>query len=416
MMDPDHGEHQEDHLASFRVDHLVQLSNNNDPTNLNVSFLPLPGEIMIENNITVNVEEEDITEAIVQKVRDLLTAAQADDTVQDIIEDLPGQEVLIKVHTTAKPKSGKDLFKELIANMESNLETNKENGDYLNYAYSDTEYDTGNVDYTDYYTESDNSHSQEYYDYQENVPNGIDADDLLRGDSNEIKYNIDLTYNEDPSSSDKYTTTEAPNYAFPELLRDLMIFNEIEDIPVKEIEQKKNKDFKISTKYLNFVAKTRNPSKDFPIKNARKDFVLEEKVAENIIPEENLENTADENNRKEDFNNLLVHTSGGRILGKEIMISTGSVVKEYLGIPYARPPTGPLRFKPPQPPLMWNNVRKTITEQPRCWNSFSSNSWEVGSLVTTHSLSSIPRPTSPACLRTVSTCLSGHQGHPPRQE
>ena len=102
------------------------------------------------------------------------------------------------------------------------------------------------------------------------------------------------------------------------------------------------------------------------------------------VSEHNLENIVDENNKKEDINDLLVHTSGGRVFGKEVMISTGAVVKEYLGIPYAKPPLGDLRFKPPQPPLMWNDVRKAITEQPRCWNSFASNSWEVGTSVRKH--------------------------------
>ena len=75
--------------------------------------------------------------------------------------------------------------------------------------------------------------------------------------------------------------------------------------------------------------------------------------------------------------NLLVHTSVGSVYGQEVVISSGGKVREYLGIPYAKPPTGQFRFKPPQPPVQWDNVMKTITEQPRCWNSFASNSWEV---------------------------------------
>ena len=84
------------------------------------------------------------------------------------------------------------------------------------------------------------------------------------------------------------------------------------------------------------------------------------------------------NNDDDDLDdNLLVHTAAGSVYGKEVVISTGGKVKEYLGIPYAKPPTGQLRFKPPQPPLQWDRIRNTTTEHPRCWNSFASNSWEV---------------------------------------
>ena len=92
--------------------------------------------------------------------------------------------------------------------------------------------------------------------------------------------------------------------------------------------------------------------------------------------EDNIEK-ADE---KETLKNLLVHTSSGSFYGQEAVIFTGASVREYLGIPYAKPPTGELRFRPPEPPLKWQKVKKTISEQPRCWNSFDSNSWEVSQL------------------------------------
>lgn len=372
MVDPNYVEPDGDPVTSFRVDHLVHLSKDNDPANLNVSFLPLPGEIMIENNITVSVEEEDITTAIVQKVRDLLAAAQADDTVQGIIENLPEQEVMVKVRTTEKPKSGEDLFKELISNMESNLRKTQENEGFLNYAYTDGDYDTGNVDYTEYYTEEENN--EEYYEYDEKLPNGIDATDLLRGDSDEISYNIDLTYNEDPTSSEKFTTTEAPKHAFPELLRDLMIFNEIDDQPIKEKAQTKKNNIRISSKYLNFLNKKKNYSADLPLKNSRKDSVAEKKADKNTLDHSSR---IEKNAGKDTHNALLVQTTAGSVHGQEIVISTGATVREYLGIPYAKPPTGQLRFKPPLPPQQSNTVRKATTEQPRCWNSFAKNSWEV---------------------------------------
>ena len=75
--------------------------------------------------------------------------------------------------------------------------------------------------------------------------------------------------------------------------------------------------------------------------------------------------------------NLLVHTTAGSVYGQEVVISSGGRVKEYLSIPYAKPPTGQLRFKAPQPVLHWGKIINATVEYPRCWNSFASNSWEV---------------------------------------
>jgi para-nitrobenzyl esterase len=48
----------------------------------------------------------------------------------------------------------------------------------------------------------------------------------------------------------------------------------------------------------------------------------------------------------------IVSTQSGQVRG----IVNGSVA-EFLGIPYAAPPTGPLRWKPPQAPAPWSDVR-----------------------------------------------------------
>ncbi len=39
---------------------------------------------------------------------------------------------------------------------------------------------------------------------------------------------------------------------------------------------------------------------------------------------------------------------------------------EYLGIPYAAPPVGPLRWRPPQPPARWTGVRAATRFAPHC--------------------------------------------------
>lgn len=53
---------------------------------------------------------------------------------------------------------------------------------------------------------------------------------------------------------------------------------------------------------------------------------------------------------------LQVKTSAGRVEGKE-----AGGVRAFLGIPYAAPPVGDLRWKPPAPPAAWKGVRK-VTE------------------------------------------------------
>ena len=57
---------------------------------------------------------------------------------------------------------------------------------------------------------------------------------------------------------------------------------------------------------------------------------------------------------------LTINTTGGVVQG----ISTSSA-NEYLGIPYAAPPTGPLRWKAPQP-ASWSGVLQAKTLPPIC--------------------------------------------------
>jgi para-nitrobenzyl esterase len=51
-------------------------------------------------------------------------------------------------------------------------------------------------------------------------------------------------------------------------------------------------------------------------------------------------------------NELEVKTAQGIVAGAE-----SSSVRTFKGIPYAAPPVGPLRWKPPQPPAKWEGVR-----------------------------------------------------------
>jgi para-nitrobenzyl esterase len=58
---------------------------------------------------------------------------------------------------------------------------------------------------------------------------------------------------------------------------------------------------------------------------------------------------------------LVVRTTGGAIRGK-----AADSVHEFLGIPYAAPPAGALRWKPPAPAARWRGVREATQFGPNC--------------------------------------------------
>src|SRR5450755_860150 len=57
----------------------------------------------------------------------------------------------------------------------------------------------------------------------------------------------------------------------------------------------------------------------------------------------------------------VVATAGGLVRGL-----TASAADEFLGIPYAAPPVGPLRWRPPQPAARWPGVRDATQFAPHC--------------------------------------------------
>jgi para-nitrobenzyl esterase len=64
----------------------------------------------------------------------------------------------------------------------------------------------------------------------------------------------------------------------------------------------------------------------------------------------------------QDSHRVQATTASGVVEGA---VSADGQVHYFLGIPYARPPVGPLRWKPPQPPLPWYNVRPALSFAPR---------------------------------------------------
>jgi para-nitrobenzyl esterase len=64
---------------------------------------------------------------------------------------------------------------------------------------------------------------------------------------------------------------------------------------------------------------------------------------------------------------LVVSTAGGAVRGKTV-----AATDEFLGIPYAAPPVGPLRWRPPQSPKPWHGVRAATSFAPHCPQPSSS--------------------------------------------
>ncbi len=59
---------------------------------------------------------------------------------------------------------------------------------------------------------------------------------------------------------------------------------------------------------------------------------------------------------------VLAMTHQGQVQGRE---KDGALL--FAGIPYAAPPVGPLRFRPPQPPLEWSGTRDATRFSPVSW-------------------------------------------------
>ena len=62
-------------------------------------------------------------------------------------------------------------------------------------------------------------------------------------------------------------------------------------------------------------------------------------------------------------NPLVIKTDQGKVQGK---MSADGQARDFLGIPYAAPPVGQLRWKPPQPAAKWKGVRQATSFGSRC--------------------------------------------------
>ena len=62
----------------------------------------------------------------------------------------------------------------------------------------------------------------------------------------------------------------------------------------------------------------------------------------------------------------VVQTESGAVVGKIEAVTHGETVYEYLGIPYAEPPVGELRFAAPKPAKPWSGSKEATEFGAEC--------------------------------------------------
>lgn len=63
---------------------------------------------------------------------------------------------------------------------------------------------------------------------------------------------------------------------------------------------------------------------------------------------------------------LRVRVEDGRIVGRYLTSNTGKSIRAFMGIPYAEPPVGNLRFRAPLKVKPWREILLAQTEPPKC--------------------------------------------------
>lgn len=59
---------------------------------------------------------------------------------------------------------------------------------------------------------------------------------------------------------------------------------------------------------------------------------------------------------------VIVRVAQGSLRGQKVKTEAGATYYSFHGIPYAKPPVGPLRFKAPQPAEPWEGIREALKE------------------------------------------------------
>lgn len=63
---------------------------------------------------------------------------------------------------------------------------------------------------------------------------------------------------------------------------------------------------------------------------------------------------------------LRIRIEDGRIVGRYLTSESGRSIRAFMGIPYAEPPIGNLRFKAPVKIQPWHGILQAQTEPPKC--------------------------------------------------
>ena len=77
----------------------------------------------------------------------------------------------------------------------------------------------------------------------------------------------------------------------------------------------------------------------------------------------------------------VVQTESGAVVGKIETLPHGGSVHEYLGIPYAEPPVGELRFTAPKPVKPWSGVKRVAEFGSKCVQVVESESFPIPGMV-----------------------------------
>ena len=73
-----------------------------------------------------------------------------------------------------------------------------------------------------------------------------------------------------------------------------------------------------------------------------------------------------------------IETSYGWVVGDDT--DTDPAIRVFKGIPYAQPPLGNLRWKPPEAPMAWTGMRSASEFSLPCWQAHSEDAfvWSRG--------------------------------------
>ncbi|XP_028635135.1 pyrethroid hydrolase Ces2a-like [Grammomys surdaster] len=97
----------------------------------------------------------------------------------------------------------------------------------------------------------------------------------------------------------------------------------------------------------------------------------------------------------QDSDSPIRNTHSGQVRGSLVHVKdTKAGVHTFLGIPFAKPPVGPLRFAPPEDPEPWSSVRDTTSEPAMCLQTDVMNSEAMKEM----NVTMLPIPMSEDCL------------------